>query len=113
MPHRSVIIDPTNGSVLADLSTVGGSDEVWFNAGDNRYYGGESALQNLGIIDATSLTAVGEVQAGLGSHTVAALTWPPIICSYPSVGPIGPAPTAASALDKSVNVENEVLSRQF
>src|SRR5438270_5345773 len=48
-PHRSVIIDKTNGKVLAEFSDVGGSDEVWFNPGDNRYYLGESALQNLGI----------------------------------------------------------------
>ena len=37
-PGRSVIIDKTNGNVLADFSNVGGSDEVWYNPGDNRYY---------------------------------------------------------------------------
>src|SRR5204863_2197086 len=71
-PHRSVIINRTNGAVLADFSNVGGSDEVWFNPGDNRYYLAESALQNLGIIDAPTLSFVAEVQSGLGAHSVAA-----------------------------------------
>ena len=71
-PHRAVVIDRTNGTVLGDFSDVGGSDEVWYNAGDNRYYMGESAFQNLGIIDAGTLTTVGEVEAGLGAHSVAA-----------------------------------------
>jgi DNA-binding beta-propeller fold protein YncE len=72
-PHRSVIIDKTNGNVLADFTTIGGSDEVWFNPGDNRYYLGEGTLfQDLGIIDAQTLTMVGEVQSGVGAHSVAA-----------------------------------------
>jgi DNA-binding beta-propeller fold protein YncE len=71
-PHRAVIIDRTNGAVLADLSNVGGADEVWYNPGDNRYYLAETAFQNLGVIDAGSLTTIGEVQSGLGAHSVAA-----------------------------------------
>src|SRR5207237_2509589 len=71
-PHRAVVIDRTNGTVLGDFSDVGGADEVWFNPGDNRYYLAESALQNLGIIDATTLRTVTEVQAGVGAHSVAA-----------------------------------------
>ncbi|HLZ29398.1 MAG TPA: cytochrome C nitrite reductase [Chloroflexota bacterium] len=71
-PGRSVIIDRTNGALLADFSNVGGSDEVWFNPGDNRYYLASSATQNLGVIDALSLTLVTNAQGGIGSHSVAA-----------------------------------------
>jgi len=71
-PHRAVVIDRTNGAVLGDFSDVGGADEVWYNAGDNRYYFGETAFQMLGIVDAGTLTTVGEVQSGLGAHSVAA-----------------------------------------
>jgi hypothetical protein len=68
---RTVIIDRTSGSVLADFTDNGGSDEAWFNPGDNRYYLAQSAAQNLGVIDATTLAA-STVQAGVGSHSTAA-----------------------------------------
>src|ERR1700687_369843 len=42
---RSVMVDKTNGAVIADFSNVGGSDEVWYNPGDNHYYLAESARQ--------------------------------------------------------------------
>ena len=58
--------------MLADFSNVGGSDEVWYNPGDNRYYLASSPSQNLGIIDAGSLTMVANVQSGVGAHSVAA-----------------------------------------
>ncbi|HEX8969559.1 MAG TPA: hypothetical protein VF937_16870, partial [Chloroflexota bacterium] len=70
--HRSTIIDKTNGAVLADFDQTGGSDEVWFNAGDNRYYLAENAAQTLGVIDATSMAFVENVETGLGAHSVAA-----------------------------------------
>jgi len=111
-PHRSVIIDRTNGQVLADLSDVGGSDEVWFNPGDNRYYEGESALQNLGVIDATTLTTVGEVQAGLGSHSVAAdLATNHVF--VPVTGPDPGCPDGCIAVYTTVNMEGKGLSRLF
>ena len=75
MPGRSVIIDRTNGTILADFSDNGGSDEVWFNPGDNRYYLAETPStapsQNLGVIDAATFSAT-KVQSGLGAHSVAA-----------------------------------------
>src|SRR5579859_1820610 len=110
-PHRSVIIDKTNGAVLADLSTVGGSDEVWFNPGDNRYYLGESAFQNLGIIDATTLSAVGEVQAGIASHSVAA-----DLASNHIFVPIAPdpaCPTGCILVYSSVNMDMNGKPRTF
>ena len=50
-----IIMDATTGKIDSVVNGVGGSDEVWFNAGDGRYY---TASRNnptgpvLGIIDA-------------------------------------------------------------
>ena len=52
-----VVMDARTGSVLKVVAGVGGSDEVWFNSGDGRYY---TASRNqpggpvLGVIDAQS-----------------------------------------------------------
>jgi DNA-binding beta-propeller fold protein YncE len=71
LPGRAVVIDRTNGVVLADFTDNGGSDEVWFNPGDNHYYLAETSSQNLGVIDAVTLTG-SKVQSGPGAHSVAA-----------------------------------------
>jgi len=108
--HRAVIIDKTTGAVMAEFSTVGGSDEVWFNPGDNRYYLGESAPQNLGIIDAVTLTVVGEVQSGVGAHSVAADLGNNHIF-VPIAGPDPACPNGCIAVFSSVNLDNNGLSR--
>jgi DNA-binding beta-propeller fold protein YncE len=110
-PHRAVIIDRTNGNVLGDFN-IGGSDEVWFNPGDNRYYMAETAFQNLGIIDATLLTAVGEVQSGVGAHSVAAdlannHIFVPVATPDPS------CPNGCIAVYSTVNADQMGLSRAF
>jgi hypothetical protein len=110
-PHRAVVIDRTNGSVLADFSNVGGSDEVWFNPGDNRYYLAESAFQNLGIIDATNLTFVAEVQSGLGAHSVAADLHTNHVF-VPVAGPDPACPSGCIAVYSNVVTDNNGLSRQ-
>jgi len=52
-----VIMDATSGRIDSVVKGVGGSDEVWFNEGDGRYY---TASRNnptgpvLGVIDADS-----------------------------------------------------------
>ncbi len=108
--HRAVIIDKTNGAVLASLSDVGGADEVWYNPGDNRYYLGESALQNLGIIDAGTLRTIGEVQAGLSSHSVAADQTTNHIF-VPVAGPDPACPDGCIAVFSSVNADMNGVSR--
>src|SRR5438876_7118213 len=75
----SVIMDARNGSIDKIVTGVSGSDEVWFNPGDGRYY---LAARNqpggpvLGVIDAESQTlvqVVPTVNAGGGTaHSVAA-----------------------------------------
>ncbi|HXP31587.1 MAG TPA: hypothetical protein VN832_10885 [Stellaceae bacterium] len=58
----------------ANIGGITGSDEVWFNAGDRRYYTGSSAAIGgavLGVINATSLL-VETIPQSSSSHSVAA-----------------------------------------
>ena len=64
------ILDKITGKVLADFN-VPNVDEVWFNSGDNRYYGASSGSQVLTVIDAPTMTLVQNVETGLGAHSVA------------------------------------------
>jgi DNA-binding beta-propeller fold protein YncE len=62
----SIIMKATNGKVLQTFTQLGGSDEVWYNPGDNKYYlalsswtssgktGTGNPTPSLGIIDAGS-----------------------------------------------------------
>jgi hypothetical protein len=73
-----VIIDDTNGSVVATFNQLGGSDEVWFNKGDYRYYlaASNNPATNggpvLGVIDAKTNQWVENLPGGPGAHSVAA-----------------------------------------
>lgn len=64
-----------NYSILGNIT---GSDEVWYNPGDNRYFTGSSANRadlggpRLGIINAASNILIGTIPQGSGSHSVAA-----------------------------------------
>jgi len=52
---RQVIIDAKNGSIDRNVFGVGGSDEVWFNSGDGRYYTASRSNPQgpvMGVIDA-------------------------------------------------------------
>jgi DNA-binding beta-propeller fold protein YncE len=52
---KQVIMDARNGAIDRDVFGVGGSDEVWFNPGDGRYYTASRADPHgpvLGVIDA-------------------------------------------------------------
>lgn len=66
----------------ANIGAITGSDEVWFNPGDNRYYTGSSAAIKpagsplgtgavLGVIDGTSVL-IETIPQSSGSHSVAA-----------------------------------------
>jgi hypothetical protein len=77
-PAKSLVISTLDGSTVATITQVGGSDEVWFNPGDKHYYlaarsnpsakGGPS----LGIVDAESNTWIQNVRTVAGAHSVAA-----------------------------------------
>jgi hypothetical protein len=57
------------------IANITGSDEVWFNSGDTRYYTGSSRNPGgavLGVIDAEANTLIETVPQSSGSHSVAA-----------------------------------------
>jgi hypothetical protein len=60
------------------IANITGSDEVWFNSGDNHYYTASNRNRadqggpSLGIIDATGNILIGRIPQGDQSHSVAA-----------------------------------------
>src|SRR5262249_1194400 len=66
-----------NATTKAETRIAGitGSDEVWFNKGDGRYYTGSSRQPGgavLGVIDAQTNKLIETVPQSSGSHSVAA-----------------------------------------
>ncbi len=71
---RSLIMELKTGTVVATIMDVGGSDEVWYNSGDERYYLAASAMPDgpvLGVIDAKTRSFVENVETGPDAHSVA------------------------------------------
>ncbi|HEV2101050.1 MAG TPA: hypothetical protein VGR45_19245 [Stellaceae bacterium] len=75
----TLVINAINKN-FAHIAGINGSDEVWFNSGDQRYYTGSSAnrvngmlpaVPALGVIDGTSVL-IETIPQGSGSHSVAA-----------------------------------------
>src|SRR5262249_3409797 len=75
----TLVINAINKN-YSHVAGINGSDEVWFNSGDQRYYTGSSAnrvngmppaVPLLGVIDGTSVL-VETIPQGSGSHSVAA-----------------------------------------
>lgn len=71
----TTIISAKDGSIVAQISQVGGSDEVWFNPGEDLYY--VAANHNpggpvLGVIDAETNHWLQNVQTFGNAHSVAA-----------------------------------------
>ena len=72
---RSLIMQLSTGAVVATIMEVGGSDEVWYNAGDGRYYLAASGMHDgpvLGVIDAKTRSFVENVPTAPDAHSVAA-----------------------------------------
>lgn len=64
--QSTVVIDDRNGKVIATVAGEDGSDEVWFNEGDNQYLlarSGGTNPQQLGVIDAGDSDNGGAVRA--------------------------------------------------
>ena len=95
----SIVINASNGSLVRLFNQVGGSDEVWYNPGDNTYYlaasswtsggcpvgvpgscTGGTANPVLGIIDAGSDADgpefIQNIKTAPGAHSVAAIFYP-------------------------------------
>jgi hypothetical protein len=76
------VINALNPAKFANIGSITGADEVWFNVGDDTYYlaasracGAASGCPNggaaLGVIDAVSNLAVEVIPVSSGSHSVA------------------------------------------
>jgi hypothetical protein len=119
-PHDNLLLGCTPGNLpgstttlvinaktknFANIGNITGSDEVWFNRGDNRYYTGSSAAIKpagsplgrssvLGVIDGTSVL-IETIPQSSGSHSVAAdsqrnlIFVPQTYTSAPTAVPLG------------------------
>jgi hypothetical protein len=73
-PPNEYVIDGTSGAQIAEITTVGGVDEVWYNPGDNRYYLAARDMPNgpvMGVIDAKTNTWLVNVTTNSNSHSIA------------------------------------------
>lgn len=91
----SVVIDAKTGAIVANIPEVGGSDEVWFNPGDNRYY--LAARNNpggpvLGVVDADTNLSIQNVPTTTNSHSVAANPRTNDVYVPLTAGPTSPCP---------------------
>ncbi len=68
---KALILDLGKPAAPVTVAEAGGSDEVWFNPGDKKYFLA-SARGGLGIIDASTKKWMGSVETGPGAHSVAA-----------------------------------------
>ena len=73
-PSRTVVMSARNGRIIREILEVGGSDEVWFDRHNQKYY--LAARDNpggpvLGVIDARRNRFVTSVGTAFNSHSVA------------------------------------------
>jgi hypothetical protein len=74
-PPLMIIFDGMTSQILATIDKTGGTDEVWFNPGDNRYYTAGRDMPNgpvMGVIDAGTRTWLVNVPTNSNSHSIAA-----------------------------------------
>src|SRR6266850_637803 len=69
-----LMLNALNGHVITTVTGTHGADEVWYNAGDNRFYApsGFGANPTLSVIDAETGALLDSLPAGPGVHSVAA-----------------------------------------
>ncbi|MGO9125539.1 MAG: hypothetical protein ACLP6G_11695 [Terriglobales bacterium] len=73
-PPNEYVIDGTSGAILAQITEVGGVDEIWYNSGDNKYYIAARDMPNgpvMGVIDAATNTWLQNVTTNSNSHSIA------------------------------------------
>ena len=61
---RSIIMRATDGAILQTFTQLGGSDEVWFNPGDNHYYLAMSSWTSTGLTGGPATPSLGIINAG-------------------------------------------------
>jgi len=73
-PPNEYVIDGTSGKILAQITDVGGVDEIWYNSGDNKYYVAARDMPNgpvMGVIDAATNVWLQNVTTNSNSHSIA------------------------------------------
>lgn len=63
------------GQIVKTITEVSGSDEVWYNPGDNHYYLAARNMPGgavLGVIDAKTNSWVANIPTAPNAHSVAA-----------------------------------------
>lgn len=68
---KALIMNLRNPGEIKEIPQAGGSDEVWFNPGDDKYFLGGTRT-GLSIIDAVTNTWIATIPTGQGAHSVAA-----------------------------------------
>ncbi len=61
---KSIIMQATTGNILHTFTQLGGSDEVWYNIGDNHYYLAMSSWTSTGLTGGPSTPSLGIINAG-------------------------------------------------
>jgi len=56
----------SNINVIKTITQVGGSDEVWYNPGDNNYYTASSSYTATGVVGGAAHPVLGIIEAGRG-----------------------------------------------
>jgi hypothetical protein len=80
---QTQVMDAADGFIIATITEVGGTDQVWYNPGDQRYYlasrqmtstgmKGGTVTPVLGVIDATTDRWIVNIPTGTNAHSVAA-----------------------------------------
>lgn len=72
---QTQILDARTGHIVKVITKVGGSDQVWYNSGDKRFYLAARNMPGgpvLGVIDAVTDTWLVNIKTGPNSHSVAA-----------------------------------------
>lgn len=62
-PASTVIMNAATGGIVATLHQVGGSDEVWYNSGDDRYYVAASSMTSNGTASGAATPVLGVIDA--------------------------------------------------
>lgn len=74
-PPLLLIFDGSTNKIVATIDQSGGTDEVWYNSGDGRYYTAGRDMPNgavMGVVDAKTRTWLVNVPTGSNSHSIAA-----------------------------------------